>query len=186
MSYLADLGFHSFKAWENARGTETDLLCRVKDSPKLKPAQDLPDGSWATSLPVPPTSPIGIIQVVPVSSPEAVTTSTLIDQLRKDVVPTAEHSTTLQMYVGGQTAIFDDFASVLTGKLPLFLAVIVTLGFLLLMLVFRSILVPATAAVMNILETTASFGVVVAFSQWGWGSDPLGLSGAGLSRPSYR
>ena len=46
MSYLADLGFHSFKAWENARGTETDLLCRVKDSPKLEPVQDLPDGSW--------------------------------------------------------------------------------------------------------------------------------------------
>jgi RND superfamily putative drug exporter len=133
----------------------------------------------ATALPLPPTSPIGIIQVEPASSPEAAATSTLIDQLRANVIPAAEQGTTLKVYVGGATAIFDDFASVLTGKLPQFLAVIVALAFLLLMLAFRSILVPATAAVMNILAAAASFGIVVAFFQWGWGSDPLGMGGAG-------
>ena len=138
-----------------------------------------PDVARASTLPLPPTSAIGIIQVEPASSPEAAATSALIDQLRRNVIPTAEHGTAMRVYVGGPTAIFDDFASVLTSKLPQFLAVIVALGFLLLMVAFRSILVPATAAVMNVLAAAASFGVVVAFFQWGWGSDPLGMGGAG-------
>ena len=138
-----------------------------------------PDVAGASQLPLGPTSPIGIIQAEPASSPEAAATSALIDRLRTDVVPAAERGTTMQVYVGGPTAIFDDFASVLTGKLPQFLAVIVVLAFLLLMLAFRSLLVPATAAVMNVLAAAASFGVVVAFFQWGWGSDPLGMGGAG-------
>ena len=78
------------------------------------------------------------------------------------------------MLVGGSTAIFDDFAAVITSKLPLFIGVIVGLGFLLLFVAFRSLLVPATAAVMNLLAAAASFGVVVAFFQWGWGSEALG------------
>ena len=138
-----------------------------------------PDVVRASSLPLPPTSPIGIIQVEPASSPEAAATSTLIDRLRTNEIPAAEQGTSMRVYVGGPTAIFDDFASVLTSKLPQFLAVIVVLAFLLLMLAFRSILVPATAAVMNVLAAAASFGVVVAFFQWGWGSDPLGMGGAG-------
>jgi RND superfamily putative drug exporter len=138
-----------------------------------------PDVASASGLPLGPTSRIGIIQAEPASSPEAAATSALIDRLRTDVVPAAERGTTMQVYVGGPTAIFDDFASVLTGKLPQFLAVIVVLAFLLLMLAFRSLLVPATAAVMNVLAAAASFGVVVAFFQWGWGSDPLGMGGAG-------
>ena len=138
-----------------------------------------PDVVHASVLPLPPTSPIGIIQVEPASSPEAAATSTLIDRLRTNEIPAAEQGTSMRVYVGGPTAIFDDFASVLTSKLPQFLAVIVVLAFLLLMLAFRSILVPATAAVMNVLAAAASFGVVVAFFQWGWGSDPLGMGGAG-------
>ncbi|MGC0405207.1 putative membrane protein YdfJ with MMPL/SSD domain [Streptomyces sp. SAI-126] len=95
------------------------------------------------------------------------------------MIPPAEKGTTLQVYVGGQTAIFDDFAEVLTGKLPLFLTVIVALGCVLLLLAFRSLMVPLVAAVMNILATAASFGVIVAFFQYGWGSDPLGWGAAG-------
>jgi RND superfamily putative drug exporter len=138
-----------------------------------------PDVVRATALPLPATSPIGIIQVEPASSPEAAATSALIDRLRSNEIPAAERGTSMRVYVGGTTAIFGDFASVLTAKLPQFLAVIVALGFLLLMLAFRSILVPATAAVMNVLAAAASFGVVVAFFQWGWGSDPLGMGGPG-------
>ncbi|MFC0106874.1 MMPL family transporter [Kibdelosporangium aridum] len=70
-------------------------------------------------------------------------------------------------------AINDDFAAVLTGELPLFLAIIVLLGGLLLMLAFRSLLIPLTAAVMNLLAAGATFGVVVAVFQWGWGADLL-------------
>jgi len=137
------------------------------------------DIAGAAALPLPPTSPIGVIQVEPASSPEDPATSALIQRLRTEVIPAAERGTTMRVYVGGQTAVFDDFAAVLTGKLPQFLAVIVSLGFLLLLIAFRSILVPTTAAVMNVLAAAASFGVVVAFFQWGWGSDPLGLGGAG-------
>jgi RND superfamily putative drug exporter len=77
------------------------------------------------------------------------------------------------------TAIFGDFATVITGKLPLFIAVIVTLGCLLLFVAFRSLLIPATAAVMNLLAAGAAFGVVVAMFQWGWLSGALGLGKAG-------
>ena len=129
--------------------------------------------------PMPPGSKIGIVQVIPSTSPQSKQTSDLIDRLRDDVVPAAERGSTMKVYVGGATAIFDDFADVLTGKLPLFLGVIITLGFILLLVAFRSLLVPATAAVMNVLAAGASFGVIVAFFQWGWGSEPIGLGAAG-------
>jgi putative drug exporter of the RND superfamily len=117
--------------------------------------------------------------VVPTTSPQDADTSELITHLRRDVIPPAEQGTTMQVHVGGLTAIFDDFADVLTGKLPLFIAVIVGLGFLLLLVAFRSLVVPATAAVMNLVAAAASFGVIVAFFQFGWGAGPLNLGGAG-------
>jgi RND superfamily putative drug exporter len=131
------------------------------------------------AVPVQPGAGIGIIQVVPTTSPQDSKTSDLIERLRHDVIPPAERGNTLKVYVGGQTAIFDDFAGVLTAKIPLFVAVIVGLGFILLLIAFRSVVVPLTAAVMNLLAAGASFGVVVAFFQWGWGSDALGLGRAG-------
>ena len=67
----------------------------------------------------------------------------------------------------------------LSSKLPLFLGVVVVFGFLLLLLAFRSLLIPLTAAVMNLLAAGAAFGVVVAVFQWGWGSDAIGLGPAG-------
>ena len=122
---------------------------------------------------------MAIVEVIPTTSPQDVRTSDLITHLRNEVIPAAEKGNTLQVLVGGGTAIFDDFAAVITAKLPLFIGVIVALGFLLLLIAFRSLLVPATAAVMNLLAAAASFGVVVAFFQWGWGSDRLGLGRAG-------
>ncbi|WP_206681552.1 MMPL family transporter [Actinomadura sp. J1-007] len=135
----------------------------------------------ASVAPVPAKAgaPLGIVQVFPTTSPQSKETADLIERLRGDVIPAAEKGTALRVHVGGQTAIFDDFADVLTGKLPLFLAVIVGLGFLLLLIAFRSLLVPLTAAVMNVLAAAASFGVVVAFFQFGWGSEPFGLGAAG-------
>ncbi|WP_432198252.1 MMPL family transporter [Streptomyces sp. bgisy027] len=132
-----------------------------------------------TVLPAEPDAKVGIVQVVPTTSPQSEQTAELIQHLRDDVIPPAEKDTTLQVYVGGQTAIFDDFADVLTGKLPLFLTVIVALGCVLLLLAFRSLMVPLVAAVMNILATAASFGVIVAFFQYGWGSERLGWGAAG-------
>ncbi|MFI5958498.1 MMPL family transporter [Cryptosporangium sp. NPDC051539] len=131
------------------------------------------------ALPTQPGADVGIVQVIPTTSPQSEETSNLITHLREDVVPDIEEGNTIQVYVGGSTAIFDDFADVLTGKLPLFLGVIIALGFLLLMVAFRSLLVPLTAAVMNVLAAAASFGVIVAVFQWGWGADALNIGAAG-------
>jgi putative drug exporter of the RND superfamily len=145
----------------------------------LAPVRATPGVQTAFALPTPPGSRVAIIQVVPTTSPQDTKTSDLITRLRQEVIPPAERASTLKVYVGGQTAIFDDFAEVLTGKIPLFIGVIVGLGFVLLLIAFRSVVVPLTAAVMNLLAAGASFGVVVAFFQWGWGSDALGLGKAG-------
>ena len=120
-----------------------------------------------------------LITVVPTTSPEAVATSNLITHLRQDPVPAAEHDTTLHVYVGGPTAVFGDFATVISHKLPLFIAVITAFGFLLLLLAFRSLVIPAMAAVMNLLAAGASFGVTVAVFQFGWGLSLLHLGQPG-------
>jgi len=130
-------------------------------------------------LPMRPGQDVGIIQVVPTTSPQDAATTNLITRLRSDVIPVAERGTTMHVYVGGTTAIFNDFSRVLSSKLPMFIGVIVLLGCLLLLIAFRSIVVPLTAAVMNLLAAGASFGVVVAFFQFGWGSDALGLGRPG-------
>ena len=95
------------------------------------------------------------------------------------MIPAAEHGTSLRAYVGGVTAVNDDFATVITHKLLLFIGVILGLGFLLLLLAFRSVLIPAAAAVMNLLAAAASFGVTVAIFQFGWGLRLLNLGQGG-------
>jgi RND superfamily putative drug exporter len=135
-------------------------------------------GIAAVSAPVPGDG-ASLISVIPATSPEAKATSTLISQLRGTVIPAAEHGTTLRVYVGGVTAVNGDFAAVVASKLLIFIAVILGLGFLLLMLAFRSLLIPAVAAVMNLLAAAASFGVLVAVFQYGWGLKPLNLGQAG-------
>jgi len=138
-----------------------------------------PGVATVASAPTPADSPIAVITLTPTTSPQSAQTATLIDHLRGDVIPAAEAGTGLRVYLGGQTAIFQDFAGVMTGKLPLFITIVVLLGALLLMVAFRSILIPLTAAVMNVLAAGASFGVVVAVFQWGWGSEALSLGRPG-------
>ena len=146
------------------------------DLPKVQQLADTlsaTDGLASVSPPVPsPNGKIALIEARPATAPQDEATSRLIDTLRDDVVPGANGG--LAVYVGGITAIFDDFAGVLTDKLPLFIAVIVLLGCLLLMIAFRSVLIPLTAAVMNLLAAGASFGVVTAVFQEGWLAGPLG------------
>jgi RND superfamily putative drug exporter len=83
-------------------------------------------------------------------------------------VPPLEAKTGMKVYVGGVTAGSVDFATTLGHKLPLFIGVVVLLSALLLMIVFRSLLIPLQAAVMNLLSIGASLGVIVAIFQWGW------------------
>jgi RND superfamily putative drug exporter len=135
-------------------------------------------GIAAVSPPVPGDGP-SLISVTPTTSPEAAATSQLISALRTTVIPAAGHGTTLRVYVGGETATNIDFAAVIGGKLPIFVAVIIVLSFLLLVLAFRSLLIPAVAAVMNLLAAAASFGVLVAVFQYGWGLRLLNLGQPG-------
>ncbi|MEV5675278.1 MMPL family transporter [Streptomyces sp. NPDC052179] len=123
------------------------------------------------------------LTVVPTSAPQSKQTSELVDRLRTDVLPPVRDDTSLRAHVGGVTASYDDFAEVIIGKLPLFVGVVIALGCLLLLLAFRSVGIPLKAAVMNVAAVAASFGVVVAVFQWGWGSELLGLGSAGPIEP---
>ena len=122
-----------------------------------------------------PDGTVGLLQVIPTTGPQDIKTSNLITLLRSTVIPKALAGSTTPIYVGGTTAIFDDFATVISGKLPLFIGVIILLGCLLLLLAFRSFVIPLTAGVMNLLAAGASFGVVVAVFQWGWGAKLLNI-----------
>ena len=122
---------------------------------------------------------VALANVYPKGSPQDASTSDLLHTVRDQVVPAAERGTGLHVLVGGQTAIFDDFATVLSRKLPLFLAVVIGLSFLLLMAVFRSLVIPAVAAVMNLLSAAAAFGVVTLVFQDGVGASLLGIDKTG-------
>jgi RND superfamily putative drug exporter len=115
-----------------------------------------------------PARNVATITVYPRSSPQAYATSQLVTHLREHVIPPVEASTGMTVYVGGVTAGAVDFATVLGHKLPLFIGVVVLLSALLLMIVFRSLVIPLQAAVMNLLSIGASLGVIVAIFQWGW------------------
>jgi RND superfamily putative drug exporter len=120
-----------------------------------------------------------VMRVYPTTAPQDEATSSLLHHLRNDVVPQAIEGTNLKVYVGGFAALTDDFANLLGQRLPLFIGVVILLSFLLLMAVFRSILVPLKAAIMNLLSVGAAYGVIVAVFQWGWGKDIVGVGKEG-------
>ena len=121
---------------------------------------------------------IATADVYPTGSPQDESTTNLLHRLRDTVVP-ASSSSGVHVLIGGQTAIFDDFSGVLSGKLPLFIGAVVLLSFLLLTAVFRSLLIPAVAALMNLLTAGAAFGLITAVFQWGWAASLLGVDKTG-------
>jgi RND superfamily putative drug exporter len=146
-------------------GTDTKgLVARIESTPGV-----------AQVAAVPPAHGVTVIQVVPTTSPQDERTDLLIDRLRDDVIPASG----TEAHVGGVTAVSKDFASVTGDRLPYFIATIIALGFLLLMVAFRSLVVPLTAALMNLVAAAASFGVLVAIFQWGWGTELLGVGKEG-------
>jgi putative drug exporter of the RND superfamily len=104
-------------------------------------------------------------------------TTTLVNTLRNSTIPAAEQGANMTAYVGGTTAGYEDLASQISSKLPLQILVVIALSFLLLMLAFRSVVIPPQAAVMNILSIGASYGVLTAIFQFGWLSGVIGLPG---------
>ncbi len=111
---------------------------------------------------------VAVLTVFPKTSPESPQTAALVQQLRSSVLPTAIGTSGAQAYVGGLTAAYIDIGDRISDRLPYFIGAVVLFSFLLLMLVFHSVLVPLTAAVMNLLSVAAAYGVTVAVFQWGW------------------
>jgi RND superfamily putative drug exporter len=133
-------------------------------------------GVVSTSPPrVSPSGKVATISVYPSSAPQEYATTQLVQRLRSQVIPPVRERTGMQVYVGGLTAGSIDFATVLGHKLPLFVGVVVLLSALLLMIVFRSLVIPLQAAVMNLLSIGASLGVIVVVFQWGWIDGLLGI-----------
>jgi RND superfamily putative drug exporter len=107
-------------------------------------------------------------EVLPTTAPQDEATTDLVDRIRNDVIPPAEDGTGYDVAVSGAVAINADFAHYLSQRLLYFLAAVLVLSFLLLMVVFRSVLVPLKAVIMNLLSIGAAYGVIVAGFQWGW------------------
>lgn len=132
----------------------TAALSGVQGVARVLPVRTSPNGKAAVAI------------VYPAYSPQAPRTTALVYHIRSEV-PAATAGTSLAIHVGGETAGGIDFSSVLSSKLPLFVAVIVVLAFLLLAAVFRSLLVPLMASVMNILSIGAALGAITAAFQYG-------------------
>jgi RND superfamily putative drug exporter len=122
---------------------------------------------------------VALINVYPTSAPQDGATTNLVYHLRQQTIPAVVAGTGVTVLVGGTTAIFIDFAHVLSSKLPLFIGLVVLLSFLLLSVVFRSIVIPLVSAAMNILSIGAAFGILVAVFQWGWLGSVFGVNRAG-------
>jgi RND superfamily putative drug exporter len=117
----------------------------------------------------------GVFTVISKSEPWADETVSLVERLRDTVIPKAVAGTKTASYVGGQTAGYIDLANQIAEKLPLMIAIVVALSFLVLLIAFRSLLVPVKAAAMNLISVAAAYGVVTAVFQLGWGSSLIGL-----------
>jgi RND superfamily putative drug exporter len=161
----------------NPGTANTQVIDQLANEVKTQP--DVARVSPPVIFPAKDGTQVALVQVYPSSAPQDGATSTLINQLRLNTIPQAVSGSNVSVYVGGNTAIFADFSRVLTSKLPLFIGLVVVLSFLLLALVFRSLVIPLTAAVMNLLSIGAAFGVLVAVFQWGWLSAIFGVNRAG-------
>jgi RND superfamily putative drug exporter len=115
-----------------------------------------------------PTGTTAAVVAYPTTSPQSAQTSSLVTRLRDTVIPPIERSTASRVYVGGATAAQVDFSHVLSSKLPLFVGIVIALAALLLLVVFRSLVIPVQAALMNLLSIGASLGIIQAVFERGW------------------
>lgn len=189
--------------WQTARRAY-DLLAKgfgpgfngplqlVAEVPAGTPAEVLSDISTAVdadpdvvfvSSPIPAPGNLIIWKVVQRESPQAEGTAELVHRLRDDVLPPAIGDSGVVVNVGGFTAIGVDLSDYFGRRVFLFVGAVLVLSFLLLMAVFRSLLVPLKAVIMNLLSIGAAYGIVVAIFQWGWGADIIGIGGAGPIDP---
>jgi RND superfamily putative drug exporter len=124
---------------------------------------------------VPLTDDLALVIAYPTTAPQDAATTQLVNDLRDDVIP----SLGIDAMVGGFTAGGVDFANVIGGRMPYLFIGVLSLSFLLLLAVFRSLLVPLKAVILNLLGIGAAYGVIVAIFQWGWGMELIGVDKAG-------
>jgi RND superfamily putative drug exporter len=145
----------------------TEALARVDGVAAVAPPQLNPQGD------------VAVVTVFPTTAPQDEATLELMNRLRDDVIPAVTASTGMRVSVGGVTAIFEDLGVTLTERLPIFIAAVLGLSFLLLAVVFRSVVIPLKAVVMNLLSIGAAYGVIVAVFQWGWAAGVIGIDRTG-------
>jgi RND superfamily putative drug exporter len=143
----------------------------------LTSARSEPGVAGVTPPQLSPNGKAEVAEVFPTTGPQDAATTTVLDRLRAGV-PQAEAGSTLAIHIGGTTAANQDYSQVTSSKLPQFVAVVVGLSFLLLAVVFRSLLIPLVASIMNILSFGIALGVMTAAFQFGWGKSLLGFGTA--------
>jgi RND superfamily putative drug exporter len=134
-----------------------------------------PDVVAVTPPRIAPSGTVAVIEIYPGSAPQATATTNLVNHLRHDVVPPLARRIGAPVLVGGFTAGSIDFSHVLSGKLPLFIGLVVVLSALLLLVIFRSLVIPVQAAIMNLISIGGALGVTVAVFQDGWLASVLGV-----------
>jgi len=158
----------------HARGTAP--LAQLGDA-----VRNTPGVALVGATRISPSGRVATISAYPTTSPQSRATEQLVKHLRADVIPALARRTGMTAHVGGATATQIDFSRVLAERLPYFIGVVVLLSALVLMVVFRSLLIPLQAAVMNLLSIAASLGIVVAVFQWGWLGSLFGIAGGPIA-----
>jgi putative drug exporter of the RND superfamily len=160
-------------------GINGPLVIAVDDPRVVEPlrAAVAADPGIAAVAPPEPSRSADVATLIayPTTSPHDDATSATIERLRADVLPSALAGTAARAHVGGQTATWTDIGDRLNDRLAVFLTAVVLVSFLLLTVVFRSLVVPLKAALLNLLSIGAAYGVVVMVFQWGWGAGLIGL-----------
>jgi len=118
---------------------------------------------------------VAVVMAIPTTGPQDAATHETVERLRADVLPSVLAGSPAQAHVGGQTANFADVGARVNERLPVLIAAVLAMSFVLLMLVFRSVLVPLKAVALNLLSIGAAYGVMVMVFQWGWAGGLIGL-----------
>ena len=156
--------------------TELHQPSQAKALPELRAAvSKRPDVVAVTPPRISPSGKVAVMEVYPASAPQAQATVSLVNDLRSNVAPGFDARSGATLLVGGFTAGSIDFSNVLASKLPLFIGIVIVLSALLLLVIFRSLLIPVQAAVMNLLSIGGALGVTVAVFQNGWLGGLLGV-----------
>jgi RND superfamily putative drug exporter len=159
--------------------TEVDSPADIESLSALgEKLQSLP-GIAAVTPPFPnEAGDAAVLTAFPTTSPQDEATSDLVKEIRSDVIPSVTNNGN-PIFVGGLTAATVDFADANAQRLPILIAVVIILSFILLVLVFRSLVVPLKAAIMNLLSISAAYGAIVAIFEWGWFKNLLGVETVG-------